>query len=278
MEYNEKVLEHFFTPRNIGEIKDADGMATVGDPNCGDFIKVWVNVNDDIIKDFKYKVFGCGAAIATSSAVSEMVIGKPISEAIEYTDDDVVAFLGGLPKGKKHCSLLGIRGLHVALSDVLVKKNHVKYAERVELFRSKGYDISQARARLVQHLADIPKNAQVLDVGTGKGHLAIALAQDGRSCVSIDPSAEEQRMAHLNALYFHVQERIDFRIQDARNMDFASDSFYAVVAADLMHHIAEPEQVLTEMIRLCKKSGIILLADLNQHGQRIVADLRNFKG
>jgi nitrogen fixation NifU-like protein len=149
MEYNERVLDHFYTPRNIGEIKDPDGLATVGDPSCGDFIKVWIKVKDDVIEDFKYKVFGCGAAIATTSVVSEMVIGKSVKKATEYTDDDVLAFLGGLPSSKKHCSLLGIRGLHAALSDAEVKENHAKYAERIELFRTKGYNIPQARARLL---------------------------------------------------------------------------------------------------------------------------------
>ena len=88
--YNEKVLDHFFTPRNIGEIKHPDGKATVGDPRCGDFIKVWINVNGHVISDFKYKVFGCGAAIATTSVVSELAIGKSIENALELTDDDVI--------------------------------------------------------------------------------------------------------------------------------------------------------------------------------------------
>lgn len=278
MEYNEKVLEHFFSPRNIGELKNPDGLATVGDPNCGDFIKVWIKVNGGFIKDFKYKVFGCGAAIATTSVVSEMVIGKPIAEAIEFTDDDVIAFLGGLPKGKKHCSLLGIMGLRAALSDVNGKANHKKYAERVELFRSKGYDIVQARERLVQHLASLLKEAQVLDVGTGKGHLAIAMAKAGRFCVSIDRSADEQHLAYLNAVYFGVQELIDFRVQNASNLDFPSNFFHAVLSADFSHHLSDPEPVLTEMLRVCQKGGLILIADLNKRGQAIVADIHKGEG
>jgi len=126
MEYNDKVLEHFYSPRNIGKIENPDGSAIIGDPNCGDFITVNIKVEGDEIIDFKYKVFGCAAAIATTSVVSEMVKGKRISDASKYTDDDVVAFLGGLPEGKQHCSLLGIMGLHAALTDLQKSRTQIK--------------------------------------------------------------------------------------------------------------------------------------------------------
>ncbi len=97
-------MDHFNRPRNVGKLENADGQARVGDPNCGDFIQVWIQVDNDIITDFKYKVYGCGAAIATTSAVSEMAIGKSFREAIQLSDDDVIAYLDGLPEGKRHCS------------------------------------------------------------------------------------------------------------------------------------------------------------------------------
>ena len=278
MEYNERVLEHFFTPRNIGKIHDADAEATVGDPACGDFIKVWIKVKDDVIEDFKYKVFGCAAAIATTSVVSVLVIGKSIKQALEYTDDDVVAFLGGLPSGKKHCSLLGIRGLYAVLHDVEIKKNHEKYTKRVDLYRSKGYDIPQARVELVNHIASIPKSEQILDVGTGKGHLAIALAKAGYSCVSIDLSSEEQHFARLNAEYFNVQDHIDLRTMNANKMDFPSHSFKGVMTADLLHHLTDPEPALSEMLRVCQPHGFLLLADLSERGHQIVSDVHKSEG
>ena len=115
-EYNEKVLEHFLEPKNIGDIEDADARVTIGDPRCGDFIRVCIRMQDGRIDKFKYKVYGCAAAIATTSVVSMLAINKTAAEALSLTDDDVIAYLGGLPEGKRHCSLLGIRGLHAALS------------------------------------------------------------------------------------------------------------------------------------------------------------------
>lgn len=120
--YNDKVLEHFFSPRNVGEIPDPDGAAFVGDPSCGDSLKVMIRVEKNIIKDIKYLVFGCGAAVATSSMMSELAKGKTIEEALEITDADITKALGGLPEHKLHCSVLGAVGLNKAIMDYLTKK------------------------------------------------------------------------------------------------------------------------------------------------------------
>ncbi len=120
--YNETVMDHFKNPRNVGEIPDADGVALVGDPTCGDHIRVYIKVEDERIVDFRYKVFGCAAAIATTSILSELVKGKPLDDALMITDDDVIEAAGGIPSGKAHCSLLGVVGLHKAIDDYLRKR------------------------------------------------------------------------------------------------------------------------------------------------------------
>jgi nitrogen fixation NifU-like protein len=119
-------IDHFLNPRNIGEIENADGHARVGDPSCGDFIKVLIKVKDEIITDYKFKVSG-GGANATTSVASELTIGKRLKEAIRLSDDDIILALGGIPDNKKHCSLLGINGLRAPIADYLVKDNHKKY-------------------------------------------------------------------------------------------------------------------------------------------------------
>ena len=107
MFYNEKVLEHFFDPKNIGEIEDADGVGVIGDPECGDCIKVYIKVKDRRIDDVKFKVYGCPAAIGTSSITTELAKGKLVEEAYQIGEEDVVGALGGLPDQKIHCSLSG---------------------------------------------------------------------------------------------------------------------------------------------------------------------------
>lgn len=115
--YSEKVMDHFSNPRNVGEIKDASGIGEVGNPVCGDMMKFYIKVENNIIKDVKFKTFGCGAAIAVSSMVSEMAIGKTIEEALAITNDAVAKELGGLPPNKLHCSNLGADALHKAIED-----------------------------------------------------------------------------------------------------------------------------------------------------------------
>ena len=115
--YSEKVMDHFSNPRNVGEIKDASGIGEVGNPVCGDMMKFYIKVENNIIKDVKFKTFGCGAAIAVSSMVSEMAMGKTIEEALALTNEAVAKELGGLPPNKMHCSNLGADALHKAIED-----------------------------------------------------------------------------------------------------------------------------------------------------------------
>ncbi|MBI4650209.1 iron-sulfur cluster assembly scaffold protein [Candidatus Desantisbacteria bacterium] len=103
-EYSSKMMDYFMNPRNVGEITDADGIGSVGNPVCGDIMKLYIKIKDNIITDAKFKTFGCGAAIATSSMVTEMIKGKTIEEALKITNNAVASALGGLPKIKMHCS------------------------------------------------------------------------------------------------------------------------------------------------------------------------------
>jgi len=122
--YNDAVIDHFTQPRNVGEMSDeeADGVAVVGDPTCGDQMKLWIKVRDGVIADIKFKSFGCPGAIATSSMATELAKGRRLEEAARLTDDDVVEALGGIPEHKKHCSLMGTTALRHAIYDFLVKR------------------------------------------------------------------------------------------------------------------------------------------------------------
>ncbi|MCS3923485.1 Fe-S cluster assembly scaffold protein NifU [Methanosalsum natronophilum] len=120
--YSKKVMDHFTTPRNVGEIEDADGIGEVGNPSCGDMMTIYIKVNDGILEDVKFKTFGCGAAIATSSMITEMAKGKTIEEARKITRDDVANELEGLPAVKMHCSNLAADALNSAIDDY-IKKN-----------------------------------------------------------------------------------------------------------------------------------------------------------
>jgi len=122
MMYTQKVLEHFTNPRNVGEIKDADGIGTVGNPSCGDIMKMFIKVKDGILTDIKFQTFGCGAAIATSSITTEMAIGKTLDEALKMTRGDIADALGGLPPIKMHCSNLAADALKAAIEDYRKKQ------------------------------------------------------------------------------------------------------------------------------------------------------------
>ena len=106
MMYSEKVMDHFFNPRNVGEIEDADGVGQVGNPKCGDIMKMYLKIDNDVITDVKFKTFGCGAAVATSSMATELIKGKTIEEALKITNKTVAEALDGLPPVKMHCSVL----------------------------------------------------------------------------------------------------------------------------------------------------------------------------
>ncbi len=119
--YSEKVMEHFKNPRNMGEIKDADGVGTVGNPVCGDMMTIYIKVKDNRLEDIKFKTFGCGAAIATSSMLTELAKGKTLEEALKITRANVADALDGLPPIKMHCSNLAADALHAAIKDYYKK-------------------------------------------------------------------------------------------------------------------------------------------------------------
>lgn len=121
--YSEKVMEHFANPRNVGEIPDADGVGYVGNPQCGDIMKMFIKVDDnEVITDVKFKTFGCGAAIATSSISTELIKGKTIEEALKITNKAIAEALDGLPPQKMHCSVLAAEALQKAVEDYRNKK------------------------------------------------------------------------------------------------------------------------------------------------------------
>jgi nitrogen fixation NifU-like protein len=122
--YSEKVMDHFNNPRNVGEMENPSGVGQVGNPVCGDIMKIFIKVENNIITDIKFKTFGCGAAIATSSMATELVKGKTIDEALQLTNKAVAEALDGLPPAKMHCSNLAADALHEAIKDYLSKHNH----------------------------------------------------------------------------------------------------------------------------------------------------------
>lgn len=129
MEYSDKVVDHYTNPRNVGKIEDASGVGEVGNPVCGDIMKMFIKVENNIIVDVKFKTFGCGAAIATSSISTEMIKGKSIEEALALKNTDVVNSLGGLPPVKLHCSVLAEEAIHEAIADYYRKEGKLTEEE-----------------------------------------------------------------------------------------------------------------------------------------------------
>ncbi|NLW40637.1 MAG: Fe-S cluster assembly scaffold protein NifU [Tissierellia bacterium] len=128
--YSEKVMDHFRNPRNVGEIENADGVGEVGNPRCGDIMKMYLKIEDGIIKDVKFKTFGCGSAIASSSMATELIKGKTIEEAMKVTNKKVAEALDGLPPIKMHCSVLAEQAIKAALLDYSKKNNvHIEGLE-----------------------------------------------------------------------------------------------------------------------------------------------------
>ena len=122
--YTDKVMDHFMNPRNVGEIEGASGVGTVGNAKCGDIMRIYLDIDyNQVVRDAKFKTFGCGAAIATSSMATELIIGKTVQEALELTNKAVMDALGGLPPVKVHCSLLAEQAVHAALWDYAQKNN-----------------------------------------------------------------------------------------------------------------------------------------------------------
>jgi nitrogen fixation NifU-like protein len=129
--YSEKVMDHFMNPRNMGEIENPDGVGMVGNPVCGDMMKIMLKIDKDVVTDVKFKTFGCGAAIATSSMATELVKGKTLEEALKVSNKAVTEALDGLPPVKTHCSVLAEDGIRAAINDYLVKQGRpgLKLAE-----------------------------------------------------------------------------------------------------------------------------------------------------
>ena len=124
--YSEKVMDHFRNPRNVGVIENADGVGEVGNAKCGDIMKIYLKIKDDVIEDVKFETFGCGSAIASSSMATELIKGKPVSEALELTNKAVAEALDGLPAVKMHCSVLAEEAIKAALKDYY-DKNGIEY-------------------------------------------------------------------------------------------------------------------------------------------------------
>lgn len=129
MEYTQKVIEHYTNPKNVGKIENASGVGEVGNPVCGDIMKMFIKVENNVITDVKFKTFGCGAAIATSSISTEMIKGKTIEEALKLKNEDVVNALGGLPQVKLHCSVLAEEAIHEAIADYYRKEGKLTEEE-----------------------------------------------------------------------------------------------------------------------------------------------------
>lgn len=123
MEYSDKVLEHFYSPRNVGVLPDANGVGEEGNASCGDIMKIYLKIKDDIIEDVKFKAFGCGSAIASASIATEMIKGKHLEEAFELTNKSVIEALDGLPDVKIHCSVLAEQTIHKAINNYRVSQN-----------------------------------------------------------------------------------------------------------------------------------------------------------
>ena len=135
--YTETVMDHFTHPRNVGEIPDADGVGEVGNAKCGDIMKMYLEIKDDRIEDVKFETFGCGSAIASSSMATEMIAGKPISEALTLTNRAVAEALDGLPAHKMHCSVLAEEAIKAAVKDYY-DKNHIEYDPAI--FRESAHE------------------------------------------------------------------------------------------------------------------------------------------
>lgn len=129
--YSDKVMDHFTNPRNVGEIEDPDGVGEVGNPVCGDIMKIFLRIEDNVIVDAKFKTFGCGAAIASSSMATELIRGKTLEDAWAVTNKAVAEALEGLPPIKMHCSVLAEEGIHKAINDYLTKHNRDPFPETV---------------------------------------------------------------------------------------------------------------------------------------------------
>lgn len=143
MLYSEKVMDHFQHPRNVGEIENADGVGEVGNPVCGDIMKIYLKIENGIIEDVKFKTFGCGSAIASSSMATELIKGKSVEDALELTNKAVVEALDGLPARKVHCSVLAEDAIKLALLDYY-KKNGLEVPEKIKNYKTHEEEEAEA--------------------------------------------------------------------------------------------------------------------------------------
>lgn len=140
MEYSEKVIDHYTNPRNVGKIENASGVGEAGNPVCGDIMKIYLKIEDGVITDAKFRTFGCGAAIATSSISTQMIIGKTVDEALHLKNGDVVKALDGLPPVKIHCSLLAEEAIRAAIADYLRKQGNMSEEEIKTICNLRSHD------------------------------------------------------------------------------------------------------------------------------------------
>lgn len=138
--YNEKVIENYANPKNVGKIEDADGIGEIGNPVCGDIMRIYLKVHNNKIIDVKFQTFGCGAAIASSSIATEMIKNKTLEEALQVTNKDVVSELGGLPPVKLHCSVLAEEAIRKAIADYYFKQGKISKQEIIERCKIKSED------------------------------------------------------------------------------------------------------------------------------------------
>ena len=160
------------------------------------------------------------------------------------------------------------------LTDII--ENHHKYQQRLAFFKTFGYDIEREREIIFEQAQ--PVSGSILEDGTGKGHFAIALAQKGHHLTSVDVSEEEQKYARMNAQYFDLQGHIDFQVSDAGNLKFEDRSFDVIFAVNVFHHLESPDNVVDEMIRVCKDSGKIIISDFNKKGMELIAEIHRSEG
>lgn len=157
-----------------------------------------------------------------------------------------------------------------------IVENHKKYLERIELFKSFGYDIWKERDLIIEK--SLPLDGMILEVGTGKGHFAIALAQKGYHFTCVDISEEEQKYARMNVEYFGLQEHIDFKIANAEQLNFEDRSFDAVFAINMVHHLSNPHKVVDEIARVIKRTGKIIVSDFSRKGLDLVSKVHKSGG
>ena len=177
MEYSEKVMDHFMNPRNVGVIEDADGVGRTGNPICGDLMEMSIKIHEDVITDIKFRTFGCGAAIATSSMATELIQGKTIDEALEISNRAIAEALDGLPPIKMHCSVLAADALRATLVDYYIRQGELeKAAALIDDEVAEPVDVEEAReplhwddfARMVRALNTAYPDTDPLDLSTTK--------------------------------------------------------------------------------------------------------------